>query len=64
MLLAEDCWLYKIPGKDPSRNILLMSHHDVVPADTDWTMPAFEGIIKDGKVYVNVSESPIFVVEK
>ena len=50
-LLAEDCWMYKIPGKDPSRNILLMSHHDVVPADTDWTMPAFEGIIKDGKVY-------------
>ena len=50
-LLAEDCWMYKIPGKDPSRNFLLMSHHDVVPADTDWTMPAFEGIIKDGKVY-------------
>ena len=51
LILADDCWLYKIPGKDPTRNILLMSHHDVVPADTDWTMPAFEGIIKDGKVY-------------
>ena len=50
-LLAEDCWMYKIPGKDPSRNILLMSHHDVVPADDDWTMPAFDGIIKEGKVY-------------
>ena len=50
-LLSDDCWLYKIPGKDQSRNILLMSHHDVVAADTDWTMPAFEGIIKDGKVY-------------
>ena len=50
-ILADDCWLYKIPGKDPSRNILLMSHHDVVAADTDWTMPAFEGIIRDGKVY-------------
>ena len=51
LLLAEDCWLYKIPGKDPSRNILLMSHHDVVAADDDWTMPAFAGIIRDGKVY-------------
>ena len=51
MLLSDDCWMYKIPGKDPSRNILLMSHHDVVAADTDWTMPAFEGIIRDGKVY-------------
>ena len=50
-ILADDCWMYKIPGRDPSRNILLMSHHDVVPADTDWTMPAFDGIIKDGKVY-------------
>ena len=50
-ILSDDCWLYKIPGKDASRNILLMSHHDVVAADTDWTMPAFEGIIKDGKVY-------------
>jgi len=50
-ILADDCWLYKIPGKDPTRNILLMSHHDVVAADTDWTMPAFEGIIRDGKVY-------------
>ena len=50
-ILADDCWLYKIPGKDPSRNILLMSHHDVVAADKDWTMPAFEGIIRDGKVY-------------
>ena len=50
-LLSDDCWLYKLPGKDPSRNILLMSHHDVVPAAEDWTMPAFEGIIKDGKVY-------------
>lgn len=51
LILSEDCWLYKIPGQDTSRNILLMSHHDVVSADTDWTMPAFEGIIQDGKVY-------------
>ena len=50
-LLSDDCWLYKIPGKNPSRNILLMSHHDVVAADDKWTMPAFDGIIKDGKVY-------------
>ncbi|MBQ3000223.1 MAG: M20/M25/M40 family metallo-hydrolase [Oscillospiraceae bacterium] len=51
LLLSDDCWLYKIPGKNPNRNILLMSHHDVVAADNDWTMPAFEGIIRDGKVY-------------
>lgn len=50
-ILSDDCWMYKIPGKDTSRNILLMSHHDVVAADKDWTIPAFEGIIRDGKVY-------------
>ena len=50
-ILADDCWMYKIPGRDPSRNILLMSHHDVVPAGDDWTMPAFDGIIREGKVY-------------
>ena len=51
MIFGSDCWMYKIPGKDTSRNILLMSHHDVVAADTDWTEPPFDGIIKDGKVY-------------
>lgn len=50
-IFSNDCWMYKIPGKDPSRNIMLMSHHDVVAAADDWTMPAFDGIIKDGKVY-------------
>ena len=50
-ILSDDCWMYKIPGRDTNRNILLMSHHDVVAADTDWTVPAFDGIIKDGKVY-------------
>ena len=50
-ILSDDCWMYKITGRDPSRSILLMSHHDVVAADTDWTMPAYEGIIRDGKVY-------------
>ena len=35
MIFGSDCWMYKISGKDTSRNILLMSHHDVVAADTD-----------------------------
>lgn len=51
MIFGSDCWIYKILGKDTSRNILLMSHHDVVAADTDWTEPPFDGIIQDGKVY-------------
>lgn len=51
-IFADDCWLYKIPGKDANRNILLMSHHDVVPADEEnWTYEPFSGTIADGKVY-------------
>lgn len=48
---AADCWVYKIPGKDPSRNILLMSHHDVVAADEEWTYEPFSGMVVDGKIY-------------
>ncbi len=34
---------------DPSIGILC--HLDVVPEGSGWTMPAFEGIVKDGRVY-------------
>lgn len=50
-IFSEDCWLYKIPGKDSSRSILLMSHHDVVAADEEWTYEPFSGQIVDGKIY-------------
>ena len=54
MTFAADCWMYKIPGKDTGRNILLMSHHDVVAADTkneEWKYEPFSGTIVDGKVW-------------
>lgn len=47
---SEDCWVYKISGRDESRNILLMSHHDVVAATGDWTHEKF-GEISDGKIW-------------
>ena len=51
-ILSDDCWMYKIPGKDQSRNILLMSHHDVVPAETEgWEYAPFSGAIAGGKVH-------------
>lgn len=33
---SRDCWVYELPGLDKSRSILLMSHHDVVPAEGKW----------------------------
>ncbi|MBO5290655.1 MAG: hypothetical protein J6B35_03610, partial [Clostridia bacterium] len=32
MIFSDDCWVYKLKGKDESRNIMIMSHHDVVEA--------------------------------
>jgi aminoacylase len=41
------------PGKDPSLSVLLLnSHYDVVPADVSaWTVPPFDAVRKDGKIY-------------
>ena len=53
MLFGDGCLMYKLKGKDESRNILLMSHHDVVPATEkeNWDYPPFSGTIVDGKIY-------------
>lgn len=50
-IFSDDCWIYKISGKDTSRNIMVMSHHDVVKAEGDWKYPPFAGEIHDGKIW-------------
>lgn len=53
MIFGDGCLVYKLKGKDESRHIMLMSHHDVVPATEkeNWDYPPFEGRIVDGKIY-------------
>ncbi len=53
MRFGDGCLVYKLSGADESRNILLMSHHDVVPATEKetWTYPPFSGTIADGKIW-------------
>lgn len=53
MLFGDGCLMYRLKGNDESRNILLMSHHDVVAATEkeNWTYPPFSGTIVDGKIY-------------
>ncbi len=51
MTFGDDCWIYKIEGKDTSRNIMLMSHHDVVAATGEWEHPEFCGEIFDGAIW-------------
>ena len=51
--VANYSLLYTIRGSDPSLDpYLLASHLDVVPVEQDkWSVPAFEGLVRDGKIY-------------
>ena len=51
LTFSEDCWIYKIKGKDESRNIMLMSHHDVVAVKGEWLHPGFCGEIFDDALW-------------
>lgn len=48
---SQDCWVYRLPGRDPSRSIALMSHHDVVAAPGEWSHAPFAGEIAGGKLW-------------
>ena len=48
---SEDCWMYCVPGEDTSRNIMLMSHHDVVAVDGEWKYEGFSGEIAEEKIW-------------
>lgn len=51
MTFGADCWIYKIPGKDKNRNIMLMSHHDVVEATGEWKHEPFDGEVAEGAIW-------------
>ncbi len=51
LTFGDDCWIYKIKGKDQSRNFMVMSHHDVVAAEGEWTHPGFCGEVFDGAIW-------------
>lgn len=52
-LVANYSLLYTIQGTDSSlKPFMLCSHLDVVPVEeAKWTVPAFDGMIKDGYIY-------------
>ncbi len=51
VILGDDAWLYKLKGKDETRNVMLMSHHDVVDAEGEWEHDAFSGEIASEKLW-------------
>lgn len=51
MTFSDDCWIYKLKGEDQTRNIMLMSHHDVVEVSGEWKYDGFSGTIAEGKIW-------------
>ena len=51
LYFGEDCYLYKFIGREPEKNVMLMSHHDVVPAEGEWSYPPFSGQIAEGCIW-------------
>ena len=45
------CFFYVIEGKNATKNILLMSHHDVVEGSDAWQTDPFQAVQKDGWLY-------------
>lgn len=45
------CFFYVIEGKNAKKNILLMSHHDVVDGGEGWESEPFSATQKDGYLY-------------
>ena len=61
--MFDGCLVFKVSGKNATKNILLMSHHDVVLDEGEWEYPAFEAQIHDGAIYARGSidtKTPLF----
>lgn len=50
-IFGDGCLIYKINGTDSEKNIMLMSHHDVVAASGEWKYPPFEGVIAEKRIW-------------
>ena len=48
---GSGCFVYVIRGKNATRNVMLMSHHDVVDGGNGWDTDPFVATEKDGYLY-------------
>lgn len=51
LTFGDGCFFYCLEGKDPKKNILLMSHHDVVDGGEGWDTDPFCAVEKDGSLW-------------
>lgn len=45
------CFVYIVKGKNAKKNVMLMSHHDVVDGSAEWATDPFNATEKDGYLY-------------
>ena len=51
LTFGSGCFFYVIKGKNAAKNILLMSHHDVVEGTPGWESDPFSATEKDGFLF-------------
>lgn len=51
MSFGSGCFVYMIEGKEAARNVMLMSHHDVVEGGEGWDTDPFSSVVKDGSLW-------------
>ena len=51
LTFGSGCFVYVIGGKNAKKNIMLMSHHDVVDGDEAWKTDPFCAVEKDGSLW-------------
>ena len=51
LVFGSGCFVYVIKGRNATKNIMLMSHHDVVEGDDKWETDPFNAVEKDGALY-------------
>ena len=51
LTFGSGCFIYCIEGKNAKKNIMLMSHHDVVDGDDTWETDPFCAVEKEGALW-------------
>ena len=51
---GSGCFIYVIRGRDAEKNVMLMSHHDVVDGGEGWDTDPFCAVEKDGAAALSV----------
>ena len=51
LTFGSGCFVFVIKGRNAEKNVMLMSHHDVVDGDSEWKTDPFNAVEKDGALW-------------